>query len=100
MRGESNMESEIFGTIGSGAGGGMVGALIAWWGLKGRIDSLEKIISTMVSHGEFIATISGLSQRINNSMDRFNRIDANIELIRQLLLTARKRTDLLDRQES
>jgi len=80
------MESEIFGTIGSGAGGGLIGALIAYLGIKTRLDSLEKGILTMVSQRECAAVSAGLSQRVNNAADRFSRIDANIEVLRQILV--------------
>jgi len=76
---------EILETVGSGAGGGFLGALLAWLGIKARMDSIDKGIATLVTERECLARTTALTQRVNNATDRFNRIDANIEYIRKLL---------------
>lgn len=80
------MEADLLASLGTSAGGGLFGALLAYLGIKQRIDSLEKAIAEMVTSRECSARAGGLSQRIDNSVDRFSRIDANIEIIRQMLM--------------
>ena len=99
------MEEQLL-TLGAGGGGGLIGALVAWFGIRSRLDAMEKSLEARVTEKECAAAqraqatvASGLSQRIDNSVERFTRIDANIERIRQMLETARHRTDRIDTGE-
>lgn len=78
--------SEILTSLGTSAGGGFLGAIIAYFGIKARIDSLERALGELVTDRECKARSGALSQRMDNSVDRFSRIDANIEIIRQMLM--------------
>ena len=73
-------------TIATGAGSGFFGVLLAWMGFKSRLDNIEKTIITLVNEKECRARNDALGQRINNASDRFDRIDAKIEVILQILL--------------
>ena len=70
----------------AGAGGGFFGMLISWLGIKSRFDAIEKKLDTLVGEKECRARTQALTQRVDNSVSRFNRVDANIEVIRELLL--------------
>jgi len=82
------MEADLLASLGTSAGGGLLGALLAYFGIKQRMDSLEKTLTEMVTNRECNARHGGLSQRIDNGLDRFSRIDANIEIIRQMLMSS------------
>ena len=91
------MEAELLASLGTSAGGGLLGALLAYLGIKQRMDSLEKTLSEMVTSRECTARSGGIVQRLENSLDRFSRIDANIEIIRQMLMSsAHNRSDRKD----
>ena len=50
------------GDLGSGAGGGLVGALISWF-IKGRVDKIE---DKVVFKDEFRMHVDGVRTRFNN----------------------------------
>jgi len=77
---------ETLQTLASSAGGGFMGVVVAWLAIKTRLDALEKAIEKLVTNKECDARTHALSQRVDNGSARFNRIDANVEVIRQLLI--------------
>jgi hypothetical protein len=82
------MEADLLASLGTSAGGGLLGALLAYLGIKSRLDSIERVLADMVTSRECVARSGGLSRRLDNSIDRFSRIDANIEVIRQMLMNS------------
>ena len=94
------MEADLLASIGTSAGGGLLGALLAYLGIKARLDSIEKSMTEMVTTRECAARSGGIVQRLENSLDRFSRIDANIEIIRQMLMSsAHDRSERKDGRE-
>lgn len=77
---------ETLQTLGSSAGGGFLGVVIGWIALKARLDTLESRIAVLVSEKECSARSAAITQRVDNAKERFTRIDANVEVIRQLLI--------------
>jgi len=77
---------ELWPPAAAGAGGSFFGMLIAWLGIKSRLDTIEKTLETVVREKECQARTIALTQRVDNSVSRFNRVDANIEVVRELLL--------------
>ena len=85
------LSSETAGVAGmAGAGSGIIGVLMAWLGIKSRLDTIEKKVDTVVSERECQARSAALAQRVDNSVSRFNRIDTNIEVLRELILKSRQ----------
>ena len=84
MRVINNLEPIVTGI--AGAGGGIVGMVVAWLGIKARMDSIEKTLEKLVHSGECDAHRGAMTQRIDNSISRFNRVDANIEVITRMLV--------------
>ena len=70
----------------AGAGGGVVGMVVAWLGIKARMDSMEKTLEKLVHSTTCDANRRAMTQRIDNSISRFNRVDANIEVITKMLI--------------
>jgi tetrahydromethanopterin S-methyltransferase subunit G len=77
---------DLLESVGSGAAGGAIGAIIAWVGIKARLDNIEKLIEHVVTEATCDARTKALSQRVNNATDRFDRIDSKIEIILKLLI--------------
>ena len=80
---------ELWPTAASGAGGSILGMVVAWLGIKTRLDTIEKTLEMVVREKECQARTTALTQRVDNSVSRFNRVDANIEVVRELLLKSR-----------
>ena len=83
------MAFELIEPLAAGAGGSMLGVLLAYWGLKTRLDSFEKALQHFVTDKEFSATVHALTQRIDNSVARFNRVDTNLEVMLKILMDDR-----------
>ena len=81
---------ELFPPAAAGVGGSAFVVMIAWITIKSRLDAIEKTLESVVREKECIARTIALAQRVDNSVSRFNRVDASIEVVRELLL---KRSD-------
>ena len=77
---------EIIPPVASAAGGSLLGVLIAYMGLKSRIDSMEKHLETYVTNRECGAKHDSVTQRMDNASNRFDRIDTKLEVLVQMAM--------------
>ena len=82
------IEPETLQNVGSGAGGGLLGVILTWFGLKSRLDSMEKTVEGLVTEKICEARTKALVQRIDNARDRFDKIDLKLESLHQVTVNA------------
>ncbi len=69
--------------IGTGAGGGIIGTVLAWLGFKSRINSIEKKIEAISKSVVYMDVFREFEKRYiescNNIYDRLEKIDNKLE---------------------
>ena len=51
-------------TIGAGAGSGLVGAILAFFGFKSRLDNIDKKLKNVIYKDTFEAVINGIQKQL------------------------------------
>jgi 1-deoxy-D-xylulose 5-phosphate reductoisomerase len=69
--------------VAAGAGGSIFGAIVAWMGIKSRLDNIDRALGLLVSEKECLARTGALQQRVDNATDRFDRIDVKLDALLQ-----------------
>ena len=63
------MEPETIKTIGAGAGSGILGVILAFFGLKSRINSIDRKLEHVVYDDTCKATVTGIEKQLNTVTD-------------------------------
>ncbi len=74
-----------FETIGAGAGSGVVGVILAFFGFKSRLDNMEKKVCGKVDKGVCVAIEKSVDDKFDAQMDLLRETRTDVKSILERL---------------